>query len=267
MFDREPELPQPRYLICRAGFALISVGLSLLALSAAVTLARMFVPSPDLERMVADPLWKWIVGAPITWLTLLGSYLLWAGWTDPSWRRKAGLLLLLNSIDAVQWTLDNSEDLGLRVGMVGHGWLRGQVGSLFNWIEFALASRLAFSLSERLGGGDASLRHKARVFCLAGMALWAFGFLRLTDWRHPWPLIPRGRRLNGPIGLLMLLGTETLMLLALLNIIPLCVTACRSCSRAAAEEVPEHEEKGLDLLRSRSETWEEENPWQSPDKW
>ena len=266
MFDREVEPPLPRYRVCRAGFAMVSVGLSLLALSAAVTLARMFVPSPDLERMVADPLWRWVVGAPITWLTLIGSYLLWAGWTDQVWRRKAGLLLLMNSIDAVQWTLDHAEDLGLRVGAVGHPWLRYQAGSLFNWVEFALAARLAFALTERLGGGDAALRHKARMFCLAGMTLWAFGFLRLTDWLHPWPLIPRGRRLGGPIGLLMLLGMETLTLLALLNIIPLCVSACRACSRAAAEG-PGEEEQGADLLRSRSETWEEENPWKSPDQW
>ncbi len=241
----------------------MALGLSLLALSVGVGLARMFGGAPDLERLVNSAFWKWGVGAPITWLTLLGSYFLWAGWTDPSWRRKAGLLLLLNSIDGVQWTLDHGNDLGLNVGTIGHTWLRYQVGSLFNWIEFALVSRMAFALTKHFGAAEASLRHKVKVFCVAGLVLWGLTFLKLTNWDHLWPLEARAPRLGG---LFLLMGTDALTLMAMLNVIPLCLAANRACSRATPRS-SEADDRGIDLLKSRSETWEEENPWQSPNRW
>ena len=251
-WDHEP--PRPKLRICRAGFALSGIGLTLLAFSAAVELGFLLSFSPTLIMVMESAAWKWLVGGPITWMTLVGAYLLWGGWADPSWRRKAGLLLLLNSIDGVQWVLGSEQDLGLRLGRVGHGWLRSQVAEGFGWIEFALYARLAAQLLAHVGDKEAGASAvKARALSAVGFVLWAFGFATRTAWRRGWPLMPRMLRLPG---WLTLLGQSALTLATSLNVVVLCVGACRRCTRAIAAE--HTEEQGLDLLTSRSETAEDE---------
>jgi hypothetical protein len=68
--------------------------------------------SPD-RRDRHHPWYPWLVGAPITWGSLVGSYLLWGRWSEPSWQRRAGLLVLMNGFDLLTWFLHNAEALGL----------------------------------------------------------------------------------------------------------------------------------------------------------
>src|SRR5205823_13017835 len=161
-----------RYRLCRAGFALIALGLSLLCLDMACHLAIWMTRDGKLLGMIQHPLWSWMVGAPITWSTLLGSYLLWGRWTEPGWQRRAGLLVFMNFIDLIQWAVEHGDALGLRLGTVGHPWLRYQLGGLFNWVELALCASLAADVSAHLGRTDApQAGQTSRAFAIVGLVL------------------------------------------------------------------------------------------------
>ena len=255
----EDESHEPNLRTCRAGFALVALGLTLLGFSAAVDTVLLLTGSDVLLWLMQRRAWTWLVDAPITWMTLLGAYLLWGGWASPLWRRRAGVLLLLNIIDAVQWGIDHNGLLGLRLGTVGHPWLRGQIGLAFNWIEFALFARLAAKLASHLGDESAiDADNKIRALSAAGGALWAIGFIHLTAWNHGWPLVPRGGpRVAGEAALIWL-GKAALMFFTTLNIVALCILARRRCAQTLEET--QHDERGLDLLKSRSESGDDD-PW------
>ena len=259
--DWDDDPSPPRYRLCRAGFAAIGLGLALMGFSAAFEVMVVFsgLP-PQLEALARHPVWTWAINAPITWLTLVGSYLLWAGRSDAGWRRRAGILLVLNTIDAVQWGVAHGEDLGMRLGAVGHPWLRAQVGMGFNWIEYALCATLAADLAGMLGDEKAAdFGNKVRALAAAGGALWAIGLVHVTDWNRGWPLVPRplGFRPD-PLLFLSWIGGLALTVLTTLNVVALCAAACRRCSHAIVQARPE-DEHGLDLLRSRSETWDDDS--------
>lgn len=276
MFDFEGEEHLPKYRLCRVGFTLVSIGLGLLCLSAAADLAYMFTFQPWLAKLLTGEFWKWAVAGPITWTTFLGSYFLWAGWADPRWRRRAGMLLLLNLFDMIQWTLNHHVDLNLpmRVGGVGHEWFRDQFAQGLGWVEFWLFADLAADLATYTGSDQAEGR-RARVRTLVGIGaiLWAIQFTSLTDWRPPlWPLRHRQiKRVDKPILLLLFLILPVLMIAATLNVIGLAVLACRRCTLALAEAETDRDQ-GLDLLTSRSETddfWKDfgsgkDDHWKAP---
>jgi len=258
--DWDDDPTPPRYRLCRAGFAAVGLGLALMGFSAAFELMVLFSDQPrQLGVLIQHPVWTWAINAPITWLTLAGAYLLWAGRSDAAWRRRAGILMVMNAIDAVQWAVAHGEALGLHVGEVGHPWLRDQVGMAFNWIEYALCATLAADLAGTLGEEKAAdAGNKVRALAAAGVALWAICLVHVTDWNHGWPLVPRPRGfLADPLRILAWLGGSALTVLTTLNVVALCVAACRRCTRAIAAARPE-DEHGLDLLRSRSETWEDD---------
>src|SRR5579864_2994688 len=103
--DLEREELRHNYRLCRAGFALIALGLTLLSLDSGCLLAGFLMRSRDLWSLRLTTWWDWLVGAPITWCTLVGSYLLLGRSSDPVWQRRAGLLVIMNGIDMIVWTL------------------------------------------------------------------------------------------------------------------------------------------------------------------
>jgi len=260
--DWDDDPTPPRYRLCRAGFAAVGLGLALMGFSAAFELLILFSEQQQqqqLWKLTRHPVWIWAINAPITWLTLIGSYLIWAGRGDADWRRRAGFFLILNAIDLVQWAVSHAEALGMQPGAVGHPWLRFQVSMGFQWIEDALCATLAAELAGSLGDVKAAaLANKVRVLAAAGGALWAIGLVHNTDWNRGWPLV--GRQIIfrfDPLWALVLFGGLALTVLTTLNGVALCASACRRCSRAIVKAIPE-DEHGLDLLRSRSETWEDD---------
>ena len=270
MFEPEPHESSPRYRTCRAGFTLVAIGLGLLCFSMAVDVACLFAPGFDkhlakaLIGLVQGPLWKWGVSGPITWTTLLGSYLLWAGWAESRWRRCAGLLLLLNLCDMAHWTIAHHHDLGLPMrGDPGHAWLRDQVTMGFGWAEFGLFAALAADLARYAGADGARLDARTRRaygLVAIGGVFWAIQFLAMTDWHPPlWPLRHHQPR-NITELLLLVLALPILTIPTTLNVVGLSALASRCCSRMLDAGPPE-DDRGIDLLRSRSET---DDFWKAP---
>lgn len=247
-FEHDPAPLRRRYALCRAAFIAAAVGLALLGLSSMISAIFLFTFDPDLHAVLRSPLWRWCVSAPVTWTTLLSAFLLWGRWTDPSWQRRAGILLLLNVLDLVSWTVQNGNELGLRMGPVGHAWLREYMSDAFGWIEFILFGSLAAEVARR-PGSDAPdlLRNGVVALSTLGLLLCTATFGAATDWGHGWPLGPR------PVaGLLDSYRLSNMILImTTLQLVPLMMLGARQCARdlaaiQRAEEMP-------DLLVSRSE--------------
>lgn len=131
------------YWITRAAFALLMASLLIVVFEMTVVLAMYLTGSRALFRLMSDPNWSWFVGTPITFGSVIGMYMLWGRWSNPGWKRRAGILAVLGVADVALWVLDHHEALGLGHGEVGHDWLRSQFGQLSGWIEFWLIASLA----------------------------------------------------------------------------------------------------------------------------
>src|SRR5262245_27385964 len=105
--------PRPRYRLVGGGFGLIGLALGLLSMDAALDFAWLLSWHPGLRALMGNPTWSWLVGTPITFASLIGSYLLWGRWTEPRWQRRAGLLLLMNTGDVGLWMTQHARDFGL----------------------------------------------------------------------------------------------------------------------------------------------------------
>lgn len=253
-FDDDPTPIRRRYALCRAAFLFGTVGLALLGLSAMLELAIFVTRDPELLRVAQSRWWHWGVGAPITWTTVLSAYLLWGRWPDASWQRRAGILLLLNTFDLVVWIIQNDKDLGLRIGDIGHAWLRNYLTESFGWIEFMLFGSLAAEVATRPQSESAGLLGSGvRGLSTLGLILCTLSFALGTDWARGWPLghVPWNH------GMLLAAQTTCLLLtVATVQLVALMGMAARQCARdlrtiKAADPMP-------DLLVSRSETeWDD----------
>lgn len=254
--DLEFEDPRPRYRHCQFGFGLIALSLLLLSFDTACELAQVFAHNPGIAALIGRPEWRWIVGGTITWASLIGSYMLWGRWTESSWQRRAGLLILMNSVDAVLWTMSHAHELGLAEQKIGHLWLRSQTAAILGWLELLLIASMATDVSLHLGKNDAPEGFRsARALCMIGLGLSLFLLIGRTDWLH-WPL--RVRRL-GPQGFLAYLGTFVVVTVASFQTTVLSIIASRQCKRYVREL--DWKEWDNDLLRSRSEPEDAKSHW------
>lgn len=242
--------PRSRYQLCRVGFGICAVVLILQGGNLACLLAAVFGDIPRLAALMQEPRWHWIIGTPITWGAVIGSYLLWGRWTEPSWQRRAGLLLLMNLIDGGLWVVEHGADLGLRQGDLRHTWLVDQIGSGQQWFELMLLASLATDLATRLGKAEAAETGRiARSLATAGAVLWVIVLVTTTDWARGWPFHVRPLTLET---LLLRCAGVFVLILTDFQVIILCVLAARQSGvhlRALAKA-----DLGHDLLRSRSET-------------
>ena len=188
--DQEREEQRRTYVLCRLGFAFLSIALALACMSWALSMAGFFL-FPILGWIRRSAFLHW-VDTPIVWGSLVGTYLLWGRWSHPSWQRRSGLLLLMCLVDLVLWFLDHGNDLNLRLGDVGHDWFRSHLGRALGWAEFALITSLACDFLVHLGVDQAREAGKAtRSLAATGAVVWMLLFSMQTSWRG-WPLAPRG---------------------------------------------------------------------------
>lgn len=257
--DWDVEDERPRYRLCGTGFALLGLALGLLCIDGMLDLASLFTGHPAVHALREDRLWTWLVGAPITWGSLIGSLLLLGRWPEATWRRRAGLLALMNSVDLVSWFLSHNEDLGLGLGRIPHPWLRMHVTMALGWAELSLIAALAGDVSTRLGMGPArDAARAARAFAIFGALAWGFWFLGQTRWSR-WPLGPRGLT---PETLVAMVGSLLLLVVTSFQVTVLCILASRQCRQVVRDL--NRQADGHDLLRSRSELAWEEDPWHPP---
>jgi hypothetical protein len=247
--DWERDEAKRRYMLCRLGFALTSLGLGLLFIDQIVVLSFMFTFHPDIRAVLQSEWWDWGVGAPITWSTLIGAYLLWGRQRDPVWQRQAGVLVILNFVDFGFWSLRHANGLGFNIPEMGHPWLVYNITQGTGWIENILFASLASELMARVGKTDAAEAGMgARSLAWIGTLFWLMSFVFLTNWSH-WPLVPlRGRDLR-----FAQMGTDLLSTIASFQVTCLTVAASRYCGQVLA--AMRKEEQADDLLRSRSESF------------
>jgi hypothetical protein len=251
--DLEREEHRQRYQLCWAAFGIIALALIMAFVDWTLGLALLFHTrvTAELRTMLQSPLWDWLVRAPVTWLCLIGVYLLWGRWTDSGWQRRAGFLVVMNLVDVVLWVLDHGEKLGLPLGNVDqHWWLRHELGAALGWAELALMASLAADVAVHLGREEAAEAGvMARSIITIGAFLFFLAFWAMTDWPRGWPLALRPiRNLNV---LLAVLGWHLLFIIALFQVTTLSIAACRLCGQTLAQM--DRDEQQTDLLRSRSE--------------
>lgn len=225
-----------RYRLCGAGFLVSGASLVLLVVSAGLGLLAQFSGDDGLIRLLNDPLWVVLVGLPLSYLAVVGSYLLWGRWRDRSWQRRAGLLVLLNAVDAVVGTLFEGRTLGLPVAEPPEPWLLGQATLAFGWIEFYLMASLAGEVAGQLGEPGAEDRgRRAGNLALAGLVITVLLLLFRTAWAGGRPLQPLPIR-SMEVALVLLAG-QALRLMAAAQVAGLCFRAAGRCRRTARELV------------------------------
>jgi hypothetical protein len=261
-FEREEQ--RHRYRLCRVGFGLIAVGLWLLCINSALFLAFLGTLDRDILNLLHHPWWDWGVGAPITFTTLIGSYLLWGRSSDPVWVRRAALLVIMNFIDLVMWGAEHSEALGLRLGPIGHDWLRFQVGKGLSWAEFILFASMAADMSRQIGKNPSPEKEMAaRSLATVGLVFWAIVFVAQTSWEVSWPLQPKlvPQEISREVWHLTLFGTCLLTTVTTFQVAALNTAAFLQCGRAVNQM--NQEDLAEDLLKSRSESFADNNS----DRW
>lgn len=230
---------KPRYWLCTLGFGLTSLSMALLAISSALVflglVEAVFHGDRRLLNLVQEHWWTYVVGLPIPYAALIGSYLLWGRWTDKSWQSRAGLFLLLNAVDAVVGTLLESESLGLEIGPLSHAWSLSYMTQAFGWVELYLAASLAAEVASHLGVRGAQWSgQKISRLAIAGFAVSSFLFFMRTDWQAGLPLQPRGP-IRDELTLLLILGTYIVRAFCSGQVAILGYLAARECRRTYRE--------------------------------
>jgi hypothetical protein len=245
--DLEREQERKTYRLCRLGFAILSFALVLACLTTLVELPRMFGGRGFLPWLHSLPFWKW-VDAPIVWGSLVGTYLLWGRWDNPSWQRRSGLLVVMGVVDVVLWLIEHGGALGLRTDEIGHLWLRENIGRALGWAEFALMASLSCEVLVHLGLPQAAETGKAtRSLAGTGAIVWMLFFCEVTNW-HVWPLALG--RFSLP-SLLLMLGSTMIFTITLIQVTALTIATTRQCSALLAEM--DQEDVDNDPLKSASE--------------
>src|SRR4051812_1978581 len=186
--DEERETQRRTYQLCQLAFAILSLSLMLASLTSILALFARFGARSFYLWLVSMPWWPW-VGTPIVWGCLVGTYLLWGRWSEPGWQRRTGLLVVFSLADVVLWALDHNNELALRLGEVGHDWLRTNLGEALGWAEFALLASLTGDVMVHLGVEQAREASKStRSLAATGAVIWFILFCQRTAWRHGWPL-------------------------------------------------------------------------------
>lgn len=225
-----------RYRLCRAGFALIAFGVLLRAIDVGMHVGLM-MSIFDRNRLFFDainhPLYGWVIKTPLTAALLLGPYVLWNRWPEPSWQRRTGALVTLGLIDAFLWVLDNERTFGLDLGGEGHKWLRLHVARAISWAQLYLGAAVAADFLDHLGRHrEAKAAGTVRGFLAAGVSIWALYFVQQTVWAAGWPLQQRGLNLM----MIVLLVAYLLPLsVAAVQVMALCLISHREASRLTAD--------------------------------
>ncbi|WP_422926573.1 hypothetical protein [Singulisphaera sp. PoT] len=252
--ETERDQLRQTYQLCRLGFGLLSLSLILAAIPLVIFLIGMQFRI-ELFRWFFQSSFNRYLSVPITWGSLVGTYLLWGRWSEPSWQRRVGLLLFMNSMDCLLWFMDQGESLGLRLETVGHEWLRSGLGEALGWAEFALIASLACDLLAHLGVNQAEDAGKAtRSLAATGAVIWMIYFIEQTSWHQGWPLMRRGIR--NIQSFYLFFGTQMIWALILIQLSALTLAATRQASRVLSEmdqedreqetfELPAHQDNGL----------------------
>ena len=244
----EREQERKTYRLCQLGFGLLAGVLTFVCLLELVSIPGFFIDRRFLAGLFNSPLVRWS-DTGIVFGSLTGFYLLVGRWQTTSWQRRTGLLVVMGIIDAVLWTVQHGEELGLRMGDVGHVWFRSNLGHALGWAELALLASVASEVLVHLGVTQASEAGRAtRSLAASGATIWMLFFFLSTDRRAGWPLIPLPPRQET---VLLEIGTNLIYLVILIQVTALTIAATRRCGLTMKEI--DQEDRENDPLRSESD--------------
>jgi hypothetical protein len=251
MFDIEREQLRKTYQLCRLGFAITAVGLTVACFASVISLLGFF--QRELIIRLQDAAWYQWLRTPIVWCALIGATLLWGRWNHASWQRRVGMLLLICLTNLALWFVSQGETRGVQVGNLGHGWLRDNIGMALGWGKFALLSSLTCDYLVHLGVEHAGDSDKSsRSMTATGALVWMLFFSQQTAWGAGWPL--RARQI-GMEGDLLYYGFSLIWTITLIQVTALVISAARQSGLVLQEMDQEDQEN--DLLRSRSDPFED----------
>jgi hypothetical protein len=247
--DPQRDSQRQSYQLCRLGFAILSFALLLACSTSILYLVKIF-GGRSFVVWVDNLGWFRLVGPPIVWGSLIGTYLLWGRWNETGWQRRVGLLLGMGVVDVVLWAMEHGDSLNLQIGEVGHQWFREHLGQALGWAEFALIASLAGDVLGHLGLQPAREASKStRALAATGAVVWMLLFVQLTDWNRGWPL--QGPRRGSIEAMLLHLGSTMIWTITLIQVTALCIAATRETSRALTQMAAE--DRHDDLFWSPSE--------------
>ncbi len=228
-FDKERELA-----ILKAGYRWSGIGFSVygLMMSVGCVTSMLWLGGLFFRLPIGGPVgissfdfWHSTLRA---WTRVFATGCIFLAWTEPSWRRRSGLLLLLSVSDLALWFVDLAVRDGYLLENDSHPFLRSTLMQAMGWARFGLISSLVGSLA--LGVNNKSLEafsKTARATASVGTIVWFFYFLEQVDWRQVWPLRPRP--FNAELLLLMLVFS-VMTTVCLIQASYMCLVAGRESS-------------------------------------
>lgn len=240
---------RPRYRLSRLGFLLAGLASGLMTFDAAVHLATLLWPDWPLAGLVSAGTWHLGGGGTIVVAAVLGSYLLWGRWREPSWQARSGLLVLLALAGAVAWVLQQATALGLEGVDFPREWAYHlRIGLRWGWM--ALLAGLAADVVVHLGREEGhDTRASIYALVLASAVIWGLDLLHHTEWAGVWP--PRRRPFWSPLTWPLWLALNGLRGLAGFFLTSLALLAARECTTLIREL--DRTEAAHDLFPSPSE--------------
>jgi hypothetical protein len=232
--EHEREALGRGYRACWIGFSLYGFNLVVASLIQAAMLFLIFTgqnPNLAVWLRVDASRFDLTLETLQSWVRLMACLALVGAWpTNPGWRRRAGLLLLLAFGDVVLWGVFNAVPLGLASETTRHLVLFRYLRAALGWSRFLLIASLAsdFSCHARMPGAH-EFGKAARSTATTGAAVWFLYFLSRVNWSHPWPL--EERRPTFDVFHLWLAG-EVIKLLCLIQASLLTLQASRAASAA-----------------------------------
>ena len=237
------------------GFSSLSLGLVVAALMSIGTLLIFLSGPAHMALFQVLQRWELVQESVVVWSVLVGVALIWGPWPDRDWLRRSGLLLLMCLVDVVLWSLDHATEIGIPDAKVGHEWFRRSLGNALGWSEFALIASLAADMAARMGEAQAiEFGRAARSLATTGALVWSMYFYSRTNWNTPfWPLreIPFNRQT-----LMLMLGTEVLAAVSLVQVSVLSIMASRACGRELRRLAAEERAEGQFLSPSEA-SWDD----------
>jgi len=245
MFEFERDQIRKTYQLCRIGFFLLTIALLPACILSLLAMVGLLGDRQLFNQIFDSPWTQWVYTVSV-WGSLVGAMMLWGRWDHKSWQRRTGLLLVMCLVDLVVWFMDRGENQA-----PGHpDWFRLNLGQALGWAEFALLASLSGDYLVHLGLSQAEdSARSTRSLAATGAVIWLLKFCELTNWDGGWPLRPRNRNMHG---MLLLLGSELIWTITLIQVTALVIAALRQSNRTLTEM--ENEDHDHELLRFPAES-------------
>jgi hypothetical protein len=229
--ENERERQRRSYYLSWIGFGLITVWLMLWALYRSTFLLLVFTNHPpNVGRWLGVDSLDFICVTTWVWCRSLGSLFLWSAWPEKTWKRRAGLFVVMSMADIGIWAMQFGVQLGIRDQPADNEFVRVSLSMALGWARLLLVASLAGNFAEHAGYRRAQELVKAATSTAStGAILWFFYFISEVNWTRPGPLVPI--RLD-PNLIMLMLTTHVVMVICTFQLILLTFLATRSSLEA-----------------------------------